>query len=107
MTLSSVTTSLAIPVTPGSTAGSFTPWTGAVDWSTNADGGAPYPVALLPPWITSVVEPAAGGTSDIQILIKAYWNLSLLNRRQDIGIHNPTFYNTVVTNTTEQLETLQ
>jgi len=104
VTLSSVTTSLAIPVTPGSSAGSFTPWTGAVDWSTN-DGGAPYPVALLPPWITSVGT-ASGGTNDIQILIKAYWNLTLLSYDNTFGIHNPTFFNTVVTNTTEQLQTL-
>jgi hypothetical protein len=75
-----------------------------VDWSTN-DGGAPYPVALLPPWITSVGT-ASGGTNDIQILIKAYWNLTLLSYDNTFGIHNPTFFNTVVTNTTEQLQTL-
>lgn len=91
VTLSSVTTNQAIPATPGYGAASYTPWTGAVDWTVTG------PVAYLPPWTNG----------DIQTLIKAYWNLTLLSYDNTFGIHNPTFFNDVVANTSARLETVQ
>jgi hypothetical protein len=86
-----VTTNQAIPVPPGYAAASFTPWTGAVDWTTSG------PVAFLPPWVNG----------DIQTLIKAYWNLTLLSYDNTFGIHNPSFFNSVVGNTSAQLANVQ
>ena len=95
VTLSSVTTNQAIPTTPGYSAATYTPWTGAVDFTVTANG--PVPVAYLPPWVNG----------DIQTLIKAYWNLTLLSYDNTFGIHNPAFFNQVVTNTSAQLELVQ
>jgi predicted CXXCH cytochrome family protein len=91
VTLSSVTTNQAIPAVPGYPAATYTPWTGAVDWTTNG------PVAYLPPWVNG----------DIQTLIKAYWNMTLLSYDDTFGIHNPSFFNDVIANTSERLETVQ
>ncbi len=54
--------------------------------------GSTVPVAYLPPWVNG----------DIETLIKAYWNLTLLSYDNTFGIHNPTFFNNVVANTSEQ-----
>jgi len=86
-----VTTNQAIPATPGYGAATFTPWTGAVDWTTTG------PVAYLPPWVNG----------DIETLIKAYWNLTLLNNDNTFGIHNPPFFNDVVQHTSTALEGVQ
>jgi hypothetical protein len=91
VTLSGVTTNQAIPATPGYGAATFTPWTGAVDWTTTG------PVAYLPPWVNG----------DIETLIKAYWNLTLLNNDNTFGIHNPPFFNDVVQHTSTALEGVQ
>ncbi len=91
VTLSSVTTNKAIPATPGYNAANFTPWTGAVDWTTSG------PVAYLPPW----------GNGDLPTLIKAYWNLTLLNNDNTFGIHNPPFFNDVIQHTSSALEAVQ
>lgn len=91
VTLSSVTTNEAIPTTPGNSAATYTPWTGAVDWTTSG------PVAYLPPWVNG----------DIPTLIKAYWNLMLLNNDNTFGIHNPPFFNDVIQNTENALLTVQ
>src|SRR6185437_3491663 len=91
VTLSSVTTNQAIPTTPGYGAATFTPWNGAVDWTASG------PVAYLPPWVNG----------DIQVLLEAYWNLTLLSDDNTFGIHNPTFFNGVIANTSAQLEGVQ
>ena len=93
VTLSSVTTNQAIPTTPGYGAATFTPWTGAVDWTT----GSGTPVAYLPPW----------ANGDVTNLIKAYWNLTLLSYDNTFGIHNPSFFNDVIANTSAKLETVE
>jgi hypothetical protein len=98
VTLSTVTVSLgsfvtnqAIPTTPGYSAATFGPWTGAVDWT------ATGPIAYLPPW----------GDAYLPVLYKAYWNLTLLSYDNTFGIHNPSFFNEVVTNTSAQLEAVK
>jgi len=52
------------------------------------------PVAHLPPWVNG----------DIQTLIKAYWNMTLLSYDETLGIHNPQFFNDVVANSSARLE---
>jgi len=89
--LSSIRTNQAIPATPGYAAANYTPWTGAVDWTGSG------PIAYLPPWTNG----------DISTLLKAYWNLSLLNADNTFGIHNPSFFNNVIANTSEKLEGVQ
>ena len=75
----------------GNTTAYYTPLTGAVPWTTSG------PVQHLPPWTNA----------DVVTLYKAYWNLTLLSYDNTFGLHNPSGYNNIVTNTTKALEAVQ
>jgi hypothetical protein len=81
--------------------------------------GAPVPVSNLTVPISSLAlpPPASGpqltpfnapsaSAADVQILYKAYWNITLLNDDNTLGIHNPSFYDAVFAGTTAQLSML-
>jgi predicted CXXCH cytochrome family protein len=53
--------------------------------------------ATPPPWQT---------TASIQVLYKAYWNMVMLNNDNTFGIHNPGFYDAVLSATNNQLKLL-
>jgi hypothetical protein len=88
----------------------------------NADGtpnGGPQPVSNLTVPLTALKLPpppsgpeqtpfnaATANPTNVQVLYKAYWNLSLLNNDNTFGIHNPAFYDAVFANTTNQLKAL-
>jgi hypothetical protein len=57
------------------------------------------------PTVTPFSAPTANA-ANVQVLYKAYWNMVLLNNDNTFGIHNPSFFNTVVANTSAQLEAL-
>ena len=57
------------------------------------------------PTVTPFTAPTAVPAS-VQVLYKAYWNLVLLNNDNTFGIHNPTFFDLVVANTTARLDAL-
>ena len=88
---------------------------------TGANVGAPQALSNIVVAISSVktgVAPAGtGGTvvwqnpvfmpaANAQIAFKSYWNLALLKNDNSYGIHNPGFYDAVLTATTGQLKTL-
>ena len=91
VTLSSITTNQAIPAVPGYNAATFTPWTGAVDWTA---GG---PVAYLP----AVGERRHPGAP--QGLLEP----DLAELRQHVRHPQPAFFNSVVANTSAKLEAVQ
>jgi predicted CXXCH cytochrome family protein len=65
--------------------------------------GSTYPtMPTPPPWFTG----ANNGANSVQVLYKAYWNLSVLMNDNTFGIHNPTFFNSTVAATTAQLRAL-
>jgi hypothetical protein len=88
----------------------------------NADGssnGSPRSISDLTVTLASLELPAppsgpqqtpfsaaTANPASVQVLYKAYWNMELLNNDTTFGIHNPGFYESVVTNTTSQLEAL-
>jgi hypothetical protein len=57
------------------------------------------------PTVTPFAAPTAVA-ANVQVLYKAYWNAVLLNNDSTFGVHNPSFFNTVVANTSAQLEAL-
>jgi predicted CXXCH cytochrome family protein len=66
-------------------------------------------LAPVPPATKPTVTPFAAPTAvaaNVQVLYKSYWNMLLLNDDSTFGIHNPSFFNQVVGNTTAQLEAL-
>lgn len=66
-------------------------------WTT-AYPAAPNP----PPWFTV----ANNGHANAQVLFKAYFNFSMLTSDATWGIHNPTFFNAVISATTAQLRAM-
>jgi hypothetical protein len=61
-----------------------------------------YPTVPQPAWLTATPN----GVANVQTFMKAYWNLSVLNNDGTLGIHNPSFFNGVVTATTNALRAL-
>jgi hypothetical protein len=59
-----------------------------------------YPVVPQPAWLVG------SGASTVQTLMKAYWNVSVINNDGSRGIHNPSFFNSVVASTSAQLKAL-
>jgi hypothetical protein len=55
----------------------------------------------LTPWSAPTASAA-----NVQVLYKAYWNLTLLNNDNTFGVHNPAFFTRVAAGTTAQLGAL-
>jgi predicted CXXCH cytochrome family protein len=88
----------------------------------NADGtssGVPQAITNLTVTLSSLKLPAPpsgpqqtpfnAATADAEnvlVLYKSYWNMDLLNNDNTFGIHNPGFYDSVLANTTGELEVL-
>ena len=54
----------------------------------------------------TVFAAPTANAANVQVLYKAYWNLFLLTNDNTFGIHNPGFYNAVLTATSSQLKVL-
>jgi hypothetical protein len=66
-------------------------------------------LAAASPTTNPTVTPFAAPTAvpaNVQVLYKAYWNIVLLNNDNTFGVHNPSFFNSVVANTSAQLAAL-
>jgi hypothetical protein len=61
-----------------------------------------YPNVPQPAWLTATPT----GVASVQTLMKAYWNISVLNNDGTKGIHNPSFFNGVIAATDNALKAL-
>jgi hypothetical protein len=79
--------------------------------------GAPVPVSNLTTALSAIKLPGAGAqptpfaaptanVASVQVLYKAYWNMVVLNNDNTFGIHNPGFYDSVLSATSLQLKAL-
>jgi hypothetical protein len=101
VSLTAISTNQAVPNTlPGwPTAGKylFTVW--GPPSPANGTVVGTYPTTPQPAWLST---PAA--LTNVQTLMKAYWNISVINNDGTKGIHNPSFFNAMVGKTTAALQ---
>jgi hypothetical protein len=64
-------------------------------------GATPTTTPTVTPFTAPTAVPA-----NVQVLYKAYWNMVLINNDNTFGIHNPSFFTSVVANTTAALRAL-
>jgi hypothetical protein len=89
-----------------------------VQWVDTAGNnvGAPVAVSNLTTALSTLKLPGAGAPTvfaaptanpaTVQVLYKSYWNMVVLNNDNTFGIHNPTFYDSVLAATSAQLKVL-
>jgi hypothetical protein len=61
-----------------------------------------YPTVPQPAWLTAMPS----GVANVQTLMKAYWNISVLNNDGTLGIHNPAFFDNAIAATSNALKAL-
>jgi hypothetical protein len=101
VSFTSIATNQAVPPSagwPALGAYTFTVW-GPPGPATGTIVGT-YPTVPQPAWVT----PAISNT--VQTLMKAYWNISVINNDGTKGIHNPSFFNNTIQATTNALKAL-
>jgi hypothetical protein len=100
----SISTNQAVPSTlPGwPTAGKYlySVWGPPAPASGTTTGT--YPTVPQPAWLTATPT----GVANVQTLMKAYWNISVINNDGTLGIHNPSFFNNMVNATSAALKVL-
>jgi hypothetical protein len=100
VSFTAIATNQAVPNTlpgwPTAAKAYYTVW-GPPAPTTGTTAGA-YPT--LPP------NPAWIDPNTVQTLMKAYWNISVINNDGTKGVHNPTFFNDVIGKTSQALQTL-
>ncbi len=102
VSFTAIGTNQAVPTTlPGWPAGMgyvFSVW-GAPSPASGTTTGT-YPTVPQPGWL------AGSGVASVQTLMKANWNVSVLNNDGTLGIHNPGFFNGLVAATNQALKAL-